>query len=96
MLNEAIEYAKKGWKVFPLKENAKAPATSDGFKSATTDIEQITKWWKQNPKYNIGIATGQQSGISVIDIDGKEAMKALTDNGITDSPETLIAPKVSP
>ena len=90
MLNEAIEYAKKGWKVFPLKENAKAPATSDGFKSATTDIEQITKWWKQNPKYNIGIATGQQSGISVIDIDGKEAMKALTDNGITDSPETLI------
>ena len=90
MLNEAIKYSKKGWKVFPLKENAKAPATSDGFKSATTDIEQITKWWKQNPKYNIGIATGQQSGISVIDIDGKEAMKALTDNGITDSPETLI------
>ena len=89
MLNEAIGYAKKGWRVFPLKENAKAPATSDGFKSATTDIEQITKWWKQNPKYNIGIATGQQSGISVIDIDGKEAMKALTDNGITDRPETL-------
>ena len=90
MLNEAIGYAKKGWRVFPLKENAKAPATSDGFKSATTDIEQITKWWEHNPKYNIGIATGQQSGISVIDIDGEEAIKALADNGITDSPETLI------
>lgn len=62
----AIEYAQKGWRVFPLRQGSKKPATPDGFKSATTDLRQIDRWWLENPRYNIGIATGETV---VVDID---------------------------
>ena len=41
-----------------------------GVKDATTEPEQIQRWWKKWPNANIGIATGRISGIVVIDIDG--------------------------
>lgn len=62
----AREYAQKGWRVFPLKQGSKKPATPDGFKSATRDLRQIDQWWLENPRYNIGIATGE---VVVVDID---------------------------
>ena len=66
----AIEYAKQGFAVFPLKPKNKTPIQAGGFKNATTDISTIEKWWKELPTANIGIATGQRSGgIVVIDLD---------------------------
>jgi hypothetical protein len=49
--------------------NGKVPATQHGVKDATIDPEQITRWWAQNPDFNIGIAAGERSGIIVFDID---------------------------
>lgn len=72
LLNNAIEYAKMGLAVFPLKERNKVPLTANGFKDATTDQIIIKKWWEMYPNANIGIATGQTSGIAVIDLDEDE------------------------
>ena len=47
----------------------KHPRTKNGVIDATTDFRQINEWWTQWPDANIGIATGVQSGIVVIDID---------------------------
>lgn len=70
MKDYALQYAGMGWAVFPLIPRDKKPATQDGFKSATTDKQQIDKWWNENPNYNIGIATGERSkGLIVIDLD---------------------------
>lgn len=72
MLESALRYAAAGLAVFPVRFKRKEPAISNGFKSATTDLEQIKKWWGQPPgdKNNIGIATGAVSGnLVVIDID---------------------------
>ena len=33
----ALDYAARGWAVFPLKERDKVPAVAGGFKVATTD-----------------------------------------------------------
>lgn len=41
----------------------------NGLKSATTDPATIQSWWLRWPDANIGIATGAQSGIWVLDID---------------------------
>lgn len=53
----------------------------DGLKSATDDMDTIRKWWELWPDSNIGIATGPESGIVVLDIDvkndGYESMKEL-------------------
>jgi len=65
----ALMYASWGWHVIPVVPNGKVPATQHGVKDATTNKEQIAKWWAQNPDYNIGIAAGEKSGIIVFDID---------------------------
>jgi hypothetical protein len=59
LLASALKYATVlHWPVFPLKPRTKEPATAHGFKDATTDPEQIRRWWKQHPDYNIGTPTG--------------------------------------
>lgn len=67
----ALAYARRGWHVFPCKPLGKHPATPRGFKDATTDAEQIRRWWAAMPSANIGLRTGAASGVFVIDIDVK-------------------------
>ena len=75
LVKYAISYAKMGISVFPIIPLSKKPATKNGFKDATTDTEQIKRWWKDNPNYGIAIATGKVSGnIFVIDCDVDENM----------------------
>jgi hypothetical protein len=63
----ALFYAQRlDWAVFPLKPEAKTPATAHGFKDATTDPDTIRAWWQKTPNANIGMATG---GVIVLDFD---------------------------
>ena len=41
-----------------------------GFKDATADPDLIRAWWRSNPRYNVGIATGAP-GPDVLDVDVK-------------------------
>lgn len=73
MKDWALYYARNGFSVFPLQPHSKKPITQNGCKDATTDEQQISMWWSQNPQYNIGIATGRVSGgLVVIDLDEDE------------------------
>jgi len=92
LLNNALIYADKaGWKIFPCKLD-KTPYTKKGFKEATTDPEQIKKWWTKWPDASIGCACGPDSGIWVLDVDlpqGPESLKKLiSENG--ELPETRL------
>jgi hypothetical protein len=69
-LTAALEYAKRGWAVFPC--NGKRPLTEHGCKDATTDPEAIRRLWQRLPACNIALATGNASSIWVLDIDGPE------------------------
>ena len=57
---------------------AKHPMTPHGVNDATTDRNRINTWWTENPNANIGIATGSEAEILVLDIDprnkGKETL----------------------
>jgi len=66
-------YAALGWAVFPLRPNSKAPATSNGFKSATTNAAEIDRLFPSDA-LNIGIAT---TAFWVLDIDGPEGRESL-------------------
>lgn len=81
LVEAALSYAAKGYFVFPCKPRSKKPATKHGFKDATTDEEQIRKWWNKNPEYNIGLPTGTDSGTIVLDIDDLEAEAILQERG---------------
>jgi hypothetical protein len=65
----ALFYAGLGYPVFPCRINDKRPATDHGCYDATTDVEQINRWWTTNPDLNVAIAT---NGLVVVDIDGAD------------------------
>ena len=68
----------------------KHPMVPGGFKSASSDEQQIRSWWEQWPNANIAVATGD--GLVVIDIDGIEGQQRLTELlADHELPETLIS-----
>jgi hypothetical protein len=73
MLKHALALARRGLHVFPCRPRAKEPATTNGCKDATRGHDVIEGWWRQNPDFNIGIATGPNSHIFVLDVDGIDA-----------------------
>lgn len=63
----ALALAELGYRVFPCAADTNpAPLTPQGFKDATTDAEQIQRWWSRYPSACIGVAT---EGLLVVDID---------------------------
>jgi P4 family phage/plasmid primase-like protien len=47
-------------------------------REASTDHEQISQWWTGQPTANIGVRTGNVSGLVVLDVDGEEGQRTLT------------------
>lgn len=51
------------------KSIGKHPRTQTGLKEASGDVDQIRRWWAKWPAANIGIVTGAQSKLYVVDQD---------------------------
>ena len=83
LLEAALAYASWGWPVLPILPNSKLPACAHGVHDATTDTEQITRWFADRDDLNIAIAAGSKSGLVVLDIDprngGDDSWSAWTD-----------------
>jgi hypothetical protein len=75
--DSALAYARRGFHVFPCWPRGKDPACAHGCRDATIDSNLIIGWWRGNPECNIGIATGKQSGIFVVDLDDADAESEL-------------------
>lgn len=84
ILAAALAYAERGWGVLPLhcptpsgcscgrrdcKNVGKHPRTRNGLKDASDDSCIFGRWWSQWPDANIGVRTGTDSGIIVLDVD---------------------------
>jgi Bifunctional DNA primase/polymerase, N-terminal len=86
-LDTALEYRRRGWPVFPRAwsgEQRKRPLTEHGFYDATLDETQIRQWWSAYPLALVGVPTGRESGLIVLDIDtkgGVNGFDALADLG---------------
>lgn len=82
-LESAKYLAKKGFKVFPLKPNSKLPAIEDFPNRASSDVNQIEKWWMDpvlgiEQPYNVGISTtsfADGEALVVVDVDNKGKKK---------------------
>jgi P4 family phage/plasmid primase-like protien len=102
LIEVALAHAARGWAVFPVhaptpdgecdcgkvdcEHPAKHPATPRGFKDATTDPQLIREMWGKHPGANIGLATGQPSGLIVLDVDGPKGAEVVKRNGIPLTP----------
>ncbi|CAH6911312.1 putative AAA family ATPase [Vibrio chagasii] len=79
----ALTYSENGWRVLPIywiedgrcacgkecKSPGKHPIPANGLNAASSNPDQIGRWFSMFPKANVGIATGRDSGIWALDID---------------------------
>ncbi len=76
-LQAALDLAARGFRVFPLKPDAKAPrgdmtAWPD---KATGDAQRVRDLWQPEPHSNVGILTGD--GLVVVDLDRKHGVDGV-------------------
>ena len=75
--NAALALARVGLAIFPCWPRGKTPLTTNGHLDATCDEAAIRAWWRRWPNANIGVRTGAQSGLTVVDLDGDEGERLL-------------------
>ena len=75
MLDAALDYAARGWPVFPCKHN-KTPYTTHGVVDATTETHKIREWWGQWPGANVAVNCGE-AGLLVLDYDPGSSIEAV-------------------
>ncbi|WP_287311170.1 AAA family ATPase [Mesorhizobium sp.] len=91
----ALDLAKR-FAVFPCREYGpkgviKSPYTANGHSDASTDPDQIRRWWQRWPDALPALPTGERSGLSVLDLDrhgaNEDGIAAL--RGLGFDPDTL-------
>lgn len=84
LYSKAFEYSVRGYSVMPLMKDKRPLLKSwKALQSRAATEDEIEKWWEKYPEANVGIITGEVSGITVIDIDDPKATP------ISKFPETL-------
>lgn len=68
-LDAALSFAAHGWRVFPCRAKDKLPLVKAWPTVATSDAEQIRRWWAQFPDAMIGLPTGREAGVWALDAD---------------------------
>ncbi len=71
ILEAAITYADRGWRVVPLRPKGKVPWLTEWQINATAASDVVIEWWNGRPESNVGIQLGPRS--KLIDIEGDEA-----------------------
>lgn len=93
MLNEALKLARMGLSVIPLQSRSKKALISwSEFQKRRASEDEIKTWFEGRPNLNVGIVTGDISGIAIVDLDGtagSETGKSLN----LSSPTTVITGK---
>lgn len=105
-LEAALHYCDLGFSVIPIHGIVKGKCTCGNAKckkpgkhprvkwrdksTKRPSTDDIKNWWKKFPNCNVGIITGEISGIAVIDVDGQEGLESLKALGlpIKELPET--------
>jgi hypothetical protein len=83
MLNFALKYSRLGLSVIPLKPKGKEPLISWlEFQQRRMTEAEIVQHWTRVPNANIGIVTGNISGIAVVDLDGPEGLASASKLGL--------------
>lgn len=89
-LATALKLSNAGFRIFPARASDKRPHVKDWPNVATTDAEQLARWWRKWPDAMPALPTGESSGVAVLDIDmkdGKDGMATL--RGLGFDPDSL-------
>lgn len=83
ILISALNYLSLGWSVIPLRPRSKEPLTKwTEFQTRKASVQEVIGWFEREPGANVGIVTGQISGLAVIDLDGPEGYQSGVNLGL--------------
>lgn len=90
ILQAALEYSRQGFSVIPVSRGDKKPLIKwQRYQHERANEEQIKQWWAKWPDANVGIVTGEISGIFVLDCDSDEGERVIQEMGSL--PRTAVA-----
>jgi hypothetical protein len=72
-----LTLAERGLRLFPVRAYGKVPLVEEWPKKATSNSATLRAWLSEFRGCNWGLATGLNSGVFVIDIDGEEGAAAI-------------------
>jgi len=79
-LDFAVDFARRGFWVFPCRPAGKVPIFKGWQARATRDEATLRRWWRDHPDANVGIFTGrfgENSALIVVDVDVKSEKKGI-------------------
>ena len=77
ILQTALAYADYGFSVIPIRPDKKPFIPWADFQKRRATSEEIRQWWAKWPAANVGIVTGEISGLLVVDCDNEEAYQEI-------------------
>ena len=66
-----------GWRFFPLSSSKHLEVTRANLFEATDNLQQLSNWARESP--NWALVTGPDSGVFVLEVDGREGLASLLD-----------------
>ena len=87
MLKEALHYRDRGFSVIPLSYKGKKPLIPwEEYQERIAQKGEVQEWWSKWPDANIGIVTGEVSGLVVVDVDGEKGLETAKRLGLPKGP----------
>lgn len=83
VLQCALKYAQMGFSVIPVGKDKKPLTNWKCWQSKKADEQKIKSWFAKTPGANVGIVTGEISGIAVVDVEAG--------GNIDDLPKTIFS-----
>jgi hypothetical protein len=66
----ALDYLSRGWSVLPFRAGDKRPLIAwTEYQHRRPTAAEVQAWFRETPNANVGIVTGEVSGVIVLDID---------------------------
>lgn len=81
IFDAALDYLARGWNIIPLRQDKRPTLTSwQEFQSRRVTEAEARAWFSRSAN-NIGVVTGEVSGLVVVDLDGDSAVQAVRERG---------------
>jgi putative DNA primase/helicase len=75
---EVIEAARRHWRLFPVQPHGRFAVSTGDIKEATSDLDQIERWAVEQPGLSWALATGESSGVFVLEINTEQGRNGLS------------------
>lgn len=78
-MNEIDKYLSRDWIIIPIKKNSKVCSIKwKKYQKEKPSKSEMLSWFDKNKDGNVGVITGEVSGITIVDVDSQEAVSGIT------------------